>query len=278
MQEPLRCAIRVVSLVEATARRARVTADLAGFPHPWTFLDGCRADTPSVATPAPEAQIARFGRVLTGGEIGCFKSHLQALESFDAPGAPDWLLVLEDDVWIDPDLDLAGLIAVLEAEEIGYLRLFQRTHVPGWPVIQLGPRQIVYLATDPYGTQAYLISRRAAARFRRHLARTGNRIVRPVDDEFGRFWEHGLEIFALVPSPAVERTAPSVLEGDRQVSAGTRPAKGAHRWSHQIGDAMAKRLWLWRRLLALTGDGLSGKARPLVPPLRWILQGPRVRG
>ncbi len=256
-------ALRIVSLSDAAARRARIAADLAKFPLPWAFADACRADTPADAEPDAAAQMGRFGRRLSPGEVGCFKSHLTVLSAFDDDPSLDWLLVIEDDVWLDPDLDYPALAAEAEAAGIGLLRLFTRTWVPGCPVGRFGPRQLLYLSTEPYGTQAYLISRDAAARFRAHV----RAIVRPVDDELGRFWEHGLEIFALFPSPAVEREGPSTLEAAREGALAARPPRSASRWRSKIGDAAAKRIWLTRRRLGLVGDGLWGVRRPRIYPL-----------
>jgi glycosyl transferase family 25 len=74
----------------------------------------------------PAAARARFGRPLTGGEVGCFLSHLDGARRFLATGAPLGL-VLEDDLACAPDAGarLDHLTARLTA-------------MPGWWVANLG--------------------------------------------------------------------------------------------------------------------------------------------
>src|SRR5262249_16931887 len=75
----------------------------------------------------------------------------------------------------------------------------------------LGTRQLIRFRTDPYGAQAYLIDREGAGRLRRNL----RSIDMPIDDEFARFWEHGLALYSVFPFPAVERTTVSTIPSGR---------------------------------------------------------------
>jgi glycosyl transferase family 25 len=66
--------------------------------------------------------------------------------------------------------------------------------------MQLGQRYLIRFGTPPWGTQAYIVSREGAAR----LTQSIKSISRPVDDEFDRFWQHGLPSYALFPYPVME--------------------------------------------------------------------------
>lgn len=249
-------AIRIISLTDSHARRQAVAENLEGSVWAWAFLDALRPDDPSPATPDPQGQRRLFGRRLTGGEEAVFKSHLHALAAFDDDPALDWLLVMEDDVWIDPDFPYDDLAAFLEDRGIGYLRLFGREWKRALPRFRFGERQVLYLTSDPYGTQGYLIARGAAARLRDRLTH----IRRPIDDEFGRFWENGLDNHMLFPFPMVERNMPSTLNADRDAAkTGTRGGLG--RLWVRLTDLVAKRRYMARRRAPWARDRIRARKR-----------------
>lgn len=237
-------AIRVISLPDSALRRSRIVAEMADQPLPWAFVDALDADGPGPPAPAA-AQIVAYGRALTGSEIGCARSHLAALAAFDAQPALRWLAVIEDDVWLDPEFDLAALAARLDELGIGYLRLHAREWRPAREVARWGERQILHVYSDPYGTQGYLIDRASAQGLRRSITQ----ILRPIDDEMGRFWENGLDIHMLFPFPLTERAAPSTLAAARDRARAARPAPSPQRRRRKLADALAKRLYLLRRRL-----------------------------
>ncbi|MGR3756672.1 MAG: glycosyltransferase family 25 protein [Tranquillimonas sp.] len=237
-------AIRVISLPDSARRRSRIAAEMADQPLPWGFVDGLGADGPGPPAPAA-AQIDAYGRALTDSEIGCARSHLAALAAFDEEPALRWLTVIEDDVWLDPEFDLAALAARLDDLGIGYLRLFAREWRPAREVARLGERQILHVSSDPYGTQGYVIDRASADRLRRGM----RQILRPIDDEMGRFWEHGLDIHMLFPFPLTERDDTSILAAARDRARAARPAPTLARRRRKLADAVAKRLYLLRRRL-----------------------------
>jgi glycosyl transferase, family 25 len=203
----------VVSLQSANERRADCEANLnQNSQIEWRFFDAMTASSPCAITSDPALQVRRFGRILTDNEIGCFKSHFCALNDFFRTTESDWLFVLEDDVWLDPNFDLFEVLQFAKANSIGYVRLFAKAYKPASVIAPLsGFRHVIRFHTDPYGTQAYLINRRLAAQFVSSL----DRIAMPIDDELGRFWQHGLVPFAVFPFPVVEKSVPSQLEISR---------------------------------------------------------------
>lgn len=250
-------ALRVISLDDSDERRALVRENLESFDLPWAFLDGSRAADASDLTVDPAGQRLRFGRELTQGEVGCFKSHMRALAEFDADPALDWLLVMEDDVWLDPAFPYGALATWLDDHRIGFLRLFAREWRRAWPRFHFGERQVLYLATDPFGTQGYLISRSAAQGFRSRV----RRVVRPIDDEFGRFWENGLDNHLLFPFPMVERHGTSTLNTARSDAGQMRATPGLRRKLARAKDYAAKRLYLAWRLSPFARDRIRHSKR-----------------
>jgi len=206
--------IAVISL-RGSPRREQVRENLRELQNvAWSFFDGLTADVdvPGISN-IPERQIARFGRLLSNGEIGCFKSHISLLSNFLHHRSHPWILIMEDDVWLDDRFDLGEVIDFAEAQGLHYVRLFAKAYKPAHVIGHLsGFRQVIRFKTDPYGTQAYLISKRGASTFLRNL----QYIERPIDDEFGRFWHHGLHPVSVFPFPAAERAVPSIIEGGRE--------------------------------------------------------------
>lgn len=229
---------RVISLRSSADRRAAVIANLMDLACAWRFFDALTAEAGARVDPSAARQIARFGRLLAPGEIGVFKSHLGVLDAFDADPGLAWLLVIEDDVWIDTAFPFDETIALLAARDIHYLRLFARRYKKADVLLQIGTRQLIRFRTDPYGAQAYLISRAGAARLRANI----RSIDRPIDDEIARFWEHGLDIHAIFPFPAVERTMASTIETGRGVSQAAGPARGLVRTVNRTRDLIGKSL------------------------------------
>jgi glycosyl transferase, family 25 len=203
----------VVSLQSAVERRSDCTENLQQNRHiDWRFFDAMTSSAPCAVESDPIAQISHIGRHLTANEIGCFKSHFCVLKEFVASTESDWLLVLEDDVWLDPNFALFEVVDFAEAKGIGYVRLFAKAYKPASIVGSLsGFRHIIRFHSDPFGAQAYVINKRFASRFVTSL----DRILRPIDDELGRFWQNGLVPFAVFPFPAIEKSVPSQLDESR---------------------------------------------------------------
>lgn len=213
--------VKIISLSSASERRESISTVLnANGAFRWIFFDALSASDPvdglAVCT---RSQLHSFGRILNDGEIGCFKSHYVVLKNFAAQSEKKWLLVLEDDVWLDVRYDIVELIGYVESSGIDYIRLCAKNYQPADVIAYMaGLRQIVRFRTDPFGAQAHLINVRGAKSFLEGLSV----VRRPVDDELGRFWRHHLDAYCVFPCPAVERVVPSSLEQDRSESERTR--------------------------------------------------------
>lgn len=238
MNQPIpRVLTQVISLLSASARREQIKRNLdANRSIQWSFFDAATATTPTVLTSDANRQRNRFGRALTAAEIGCFKSHFQVLQRFVDSSSADWVLVVEDDVLLDPLFDFNDAVRLAADRDLGYLRLYAKKMVPFLQVEAIGARQLVRYLTDPYGAQAYLISRPAASRF---LA-TIEGITLPIDDELGRFWKNGLIPYALFPFPVLESAAPSTIEDLRNLENRQRQDYSPARLSFRMLEKLAK--------------------------------------
>lgn len=232
--------VKVISLKSSSERRDFLSNNLR-FPSsmPWSFFDAnTGSDDNSHLVSDHELQQKQFGRRLTMGEVGCFRSHYNVLSEFLSFGSADWLLVLEDDVWIDTNFDFHELTGLLDKRSIDYIRLFAKMFKPADVVAELsGFRQIIRFRTDPYGAQAYIINKRGCEAFLKSI----KAISFPIDDELGRFWRHKLDPYCVFPFPVVERNTPSSLEGFRNNALGLRDNSSLARIRARLSDNLKKR-------------------------------------
>jgi glycosyl transferase family 25 len=173
---------QVINLDGSDARWASATAELTAAGIPFTRLpafDGRgRSDLPLYD---PAAALRRFGRHLTGGEVGCFLSHLDGARRFLATDAALGL-VLEDDLACAPD---AGQRLTALTRRLA--------DMPGWWVANLG-EPVRRFGSDlgggllrahyfPVTTTAILWTRPGATAF----VKDATRIDMPVD-HWLRWW------------------------------------------------------------------------------------------
>lgn len=99
-------AIYLINLDRATARREAALAQLAALGLAAEIVpavDGATLTPAQLASYDRAGALAKSGRTLSVGEIGCYLSHVDCARRFLASGA-DHALVLEDDFSADADL------------------------------------------------------------------------------------------------------------------------------------------------------------------------------
>lgn len=143
---------------------------------------------------------------LSGGEIGCYASHLVLLERIVAQGRPG--LILEDDLTLDEAV--AGLDAMIAhfPSNWGAVRIAGRTKSPWRGVATLSDTHVLaeYLRV-PNATGAILWSPQGAAAFlRAHVRRE-----LPIDEDLRRVWEHDVAVYGIEPPLAVQNIFESTI-------------------------------------------------------------------
>lgn len=198
--------IVVVSMESATERRERMSAQFATTPFPWRFENASLGDGKVVPYDSKRTRIIK-GRDLHKSELGCFESHVSAMRKFVTDGEAEFLLMCEDDVWIDFDFPFLDLLDAMKEAEIHYIRLYSRRVAPARHLQFWRNRWLLRFMWEPFGTQCYLISKAGAARILTDLTA----IVRPIDDQLDRFWKNGFPIYSLYPHPVIELQSPSSI-------------------------------------------------------------------
>lgn len=202
--------VRVISL-QGSDRRPAMARQLDPLGLDWSFFDACTA--PPAGLPyAPERARRHHGRELSPGELGCFASHVELWRWLAEQGDDRPLLVLEDDLIIDP-VFFSRMEAVTAAfAPYDYLRLYAKVPAGMRRVGSFLDRHVAQFSGRAYGTQAYLISPSGAKRFLESI----KDVVRPVDDEIDRFWAHKLPTLMIFPAPVIEIDRGSTIENSRR--------------------------------------------------------------
>ncbi|HKU59903.1 MAG TPA: glycosyltransferase family 25 protein [Gemmatimonadales bacterium] len=208
----MRTSTVVISLPEATERRAVFSARAAKTSLAWRWFDARRDLGPDLEHDPDEAIVAK-GRPMYPGELGCYASHHAAWTDF-LEGDADQLLVLEDDTIVDWGFleSLAGVD--LDAAGLAYLRLYAKRPCPFRVLVRNAiarQRSLVEFLDRPLGTQGYVLTRAGARRLVPHC----RRVLRPIDDELDRAWDHGIRTLCVFPFPVIEESSASSIDAAR---------------------------------------------------------------
>lgn len=208
----------VINLEGSTERFKAISSRLEAFSIPFERIpavDGRKLDLAKCDVYDPVRAVRYMGRRLVGGEIGCFRSHLDAATRFLASDA-SYGLILEDDALpvANPMILLGKALPELESIDPDWLLLnigndklkitssLSRYEVEG--------REFSLVAAHyfPMTTSAIVWSRKGAQRF----VEEHNVIFAPVDNYF-RYWltreGHG---YSFWPAPVTTTGASSLID------------------------------------------------------------------
>ena len=132
------------------------------------------------------------------GEVGCYLSHLKAMETFLRTDAP-WCVILEDDVEVLPAC-AEVLRSLAEKDDWDLVKLFN--FHSGMPVKKrelVGGHRLVAHLTRTTSSAAYVVNRRAAET----LLKSMRPITEQVDHALDRPWETRLRTRGIRPMPVV---------------------------------------------------------------------------
>ena len=184
------------------------------------------------------------------GEVGCYLSHLKAMEEFLRTDAP-WCVILEDDVEVLPTC-LPVLAALGEKDDWDLAKLF--CFHSGMPVRKraLTPthRLVVHL-TRTTSSAAYAVNRRAAET----MLKSMRPITEQVDHALDRPWETGLRVRGVRP----HRLEHGLGHHDHRLRRPRRPQPALPSCGAAVPVPRGEgnppfREWIGRRLPALKGS------------------------
>lgn len=175
-------------------------------------FDGRQLDVLSFSRYDHDAAVRHMGRGLSGGEIGCYVGHENALRAFLASPYTHGLILEDDAAPADNLLEhLAGIVEVLNSAD------------PEWRACNVGARQRKYtshvakvLDRDVYAAHYYPMTshgivwtRKGAEEF---LARNAT-ISMPVDNQMRHDFIRHAHGYSVAPPLVRTSLAPSLIEG-----------------------------------------------------------------
>jgi glycosyl transferase family 25 len=193
--------IYVINLDRDTERMASIRANLDSLGMPFERLPAIMGkDVPDWEKLVDLSTYAWRNRLdmPRAGEVGCYLSHLVAMETFLKTDAP-WCVILEDDVEVLPAC-ADVLRSLAEKDDWDLVKLFN--FHSGMPVKKraLGSaHHLVVHLTRTTSSAAYVVNRRAAE----SLLRSMHPITEQVDHALDRPWETGLRTRGVRPMPVV---------------------------------------------------------------------------
>jgi glycosyl transferase family 25 len=188
----------LINLERAPERLAAMTTRLDAVGQSFTVL---RATDGRCLTQTDRARADGWKRrwiteyPLTDNEIGCYLSHLGAMQELLNSGEK-MLAVLEDDLTVTPELP--HVLRAIEASGIAFSMIdLHRNFKPGEvfvPCSELfGNCQIGRIGYTHMNNFGYVVSRQGAFRF----IAAHRRFVHAVDKAMHRYWANGLELYGL---------------------------------------------------------------------------------
>jgi glycosyl transferase, family 25 len=191
------CPILIINLPNSTDRRNAMAAQCARWGLAAEFVaavDGRTMNTQQRAGHCAES-FAAFHSPLTAAEVGCYLSHLKALERIVDQGWR-WAVVLEDDVVLPADF-VARLSVVCQEADTAFDLIKLNGHLPRRLVLQAlsNGNCLVRYRRPPINANAHLWSTAGARKLLVH----SRRVRRPIDVEIKHWWEMDLHIATLAP-------------------------------------------------------------------------------
>ena len=193
--------IYVINLDRDTERMASIRANLEGLGLPFERLSAVMGkDVPEWEKLVDMSAYAWRNRLDAprAGEVGCYLSHLKAMETFLRTDAP-WCVILEDDVEVLPAC-ADVLRSLAEKDDWDLVKLFNfHSGLPVKKRALAGGHHLVVHLTRTTSAAAYVVNRRAAET----LLRSMRPISEQVDHAHDQPWETGLRVRGIRPMPVI---------------------------------------------------------------------------
>ncbi|MGB9154723.1 MAG: glycosyltransferase family 25 protein [Alphaproteobacteria bacterium] len=191
--------VLLLNLDRDTARRAHMEKQLAHAKITFARQPGILGDAvPDDLRPFFYTESGEPKTTMKRGEIGCYASHLRALQRVASGELGYAVLIMEDDLELAPDL-IQIIAEAQRAMPLGWdiLRLSCPSRRAYVPLAKIGgDRFVVRYSKIPNSAGAYLITPTGAQKFLQQGVRGLT-----FDDDLRRPWFHHLDTYGIVPPP-----------------------------------------------------------------------------
>ena len=224
--------LHVINLPGSAERHVSMEAQAAALGLSLTFFEAVNGQVahPLFAHVHAGKRQARKGRPFRPGELGCWASHYLLWQQCVESGKP--MVVLEDDIVLDPQFPELVRALSLVPEDVGYFRLHAEDR-PSLAWRRFGSFVLHRYLQNPSCTFGYYLAPVAAERFLRHAAEW----VVPVDDYMDLAWLHGVDCLGLKPGVL---SGGNVFESTIRAEAKQKAGVGVRGWVTRE----AHRIWL----------------------------------
>lgn len=194
--------ILVINLDRSPERLASVATQLDRLGLHWQRMPASDGRTLSMTDTSlidGESFKRKHGKAPLPGELGCYLSHVRAIDSLLHSSHPA-VLILEDDVQLG--LDLPRVLSELMEKHAQWDVVKLSGLHSGTPlaVSDLGPPYRLAVGLSRYtGASCYLVNRFAAQAYAKDLLP----MTLPYDHEYDQAWSRGIRIRMVVPAPCV---------------------------------------------------------------------------
>lgn len=192
----------VINLDRSPHRLARIAQQLEDISWPWERLpaaDGKNLPMDDTTLVDVASFKRKHGKMPLPGEVGCYLSHIWAMQKFLQTGL-DYLLILEDDLRVGRDMPKVIHDLIDCAQEWDVVMLSGIHPGKPLPVKSLKNGYTLAVPLVRYaGSSCYLLSRRAAETYLEDMLP----MSLPYDHEYDRAWARGLKTRVVMPAPCL---------------------------------------------------------------------------
>jgi glycosyl transferase family 25 len=221
------CPIYVINLDRSPERLMEISPQLEKFGLSFErvqAVDGKHVSEGQKALLDEKCYQSKHGKSSLPGELGCYLSHIRAIDTFLASKKP-YAVILEDDAILKEGF-VQGILNLLEHADRWDMVKLSGVHT-GTPVSVLKLNQMHVLAimfSKCTGSSAYAINRRAALAYLQGLLP----MTLPYDHEFDKGWDYGIKVRSISPFLVThnEGAATTILPIGRS----NRKLTGINRW------------------------------------------------
>ena len=196
----------IINMPEATSRRLHMESLFENLAISPIFIEAVVGK--NLVLPQQDFDEKRYrmahGKRPNLSELGCYFSHLKAIEQFLEDG-DDYGLILEDDLTFDASIESLIQESLKHKDRFDLLRLSGLHNGHPVKIVSLDDKHnLVCNLTRQTGAGAYLLNRYAAKQMLKQL----KPMWLPYDHAFDREWALGLDTMSINPMPILQNITP----------------------------------------------------------------------
>ena len=228
----------IINLDRATDRLAYMTAELQKRGFEPERIPACLGlDIPDDLKPYLLADGGTIPSAMNKGEIGCYASHLVAINRVLEEDITEPVCIMEDDLRFEDNFAQLPEAMKHMPPDWEFLRVSNPTKAACSSLKDIpGLGQVVKYWRVPNTAGAYILNQEGARKFLTYRTLR----MRPIDEDFRRPWETGMVTYGILPSPTIA----NIFDSSIDAIGGDRSEPGRKRFKN-AGGSLGKE-WAYR--------------------------------